>query len=80
MALSLDREDRSYLFRVKSSRDVDARYGWTSISFDSNTGALKELHAPVGRYNGDTITSWLAALHMAHVFGLPYRILSAGSV
>ncbi len=26
---------------------------------------------------GDTFSNWLGALHMAHVFGLPYRIFAS---
>jgi uncharacterized iron-regulated membrane protein len=29
---------------------------------------------PQGQYSGNTLTAWLMALHMANVFGLPYRI------
>jgi uncharacterized iron-regulated membrane protein len=30
---------------------------------------------PTGQYAGNTVTSWLFALHEANVFGLPYRII-----
>jgi uncharacterized iron-regulated membrane protein len=44
------------------------------VLFDAYDGELVTLSMPTGRRSGDTVTSWLAALHMARVFGLPYRI------
>ena len=32
------------------------------------------LDLPTGEHSGNTVTYWLRALHMADVFGLPYRI------
>jgi uncharacterized iron-regulated membrane protein len=29
---------------------------------------------PTGQRTGNTITSWMSALQMANVFGMPYRI------
>src|SRR5208283_389698 len=45
-----------------------------SINFDADTGALRSLNLPTGQHSGNTISAWLYALHMADVFGLPYRI------
>jgi uncharacterized iron-regulated membrane protein len=44
------------------------------VVIDANSGQQKMLLLPSGQYNGNTITSWLMALHMANVFGLPYRL------
>jgi uncharacterized iron-regulated membrane protein len=66
-----------YGYEVRSSRDVYERSpkgGSTTISFDGDTGELARLNTPTGQSSGSTITSWLRALHMARVFGLPYRI------
>ncbi len=63
-----------YEYRVRSSRDMSDRNGSTSIFFDAFSGELRELRLPTGQHAGNTITTWLAALHMARVFGLPYRI------
>jgi len=35
---------------------------------------LISLELPVGEHSGNTVSAWLYALHMADVFGLPYRI------
>lgn len=61
-------------YRVRSSRDIGERTATTSVLFDAYTGELVTLSLPSGLRNGDTVTNWLAALHMARVFGLPYRI------
>ena len=41
---------------------------------DTDDGSLKLVLLPTGQFSGNTITSWLIALHDANVFGLPYRI------
>ena len=67
-----------YLYEVRGSHDIFERSpkgGGTSVTFDGDTGALIELSQPTGEHLGNTIESWLYALHMARVFGLPYRIL-----
>lgn len=61
-------------YRVRSSRDIGERTATTSVLFDAYTGELVTLSLPSGLHSGDTVTNWLAALHMARVFGLPYRI------
>jgi len=68
----------AYLYEVRGSRDVFERSpkgGGTAVVFDGDTGALRELSQPTGERSGNTIESWLYALHMARVFGMPYRIL-----
>lgn len=67
----------AYLYEVRGSRDVFTRApkgGGTSVMFDGNTGELRELSEPTGEHTGNTIESWLYALHMARVFGRPYQI------
>lgn len=74
VALRLDRERGIYSYIVRSSRDIQDKQGVTRIFFDANSGELKLLLLPSGQYAGNTVTNWLYALHMANVFGLPYRI------
>jgi uncharacterized iron-regulated membrane protein len=59
---------------VRSSRDIQDKRGRTRVFFDANDGSLKLVLLPTGQFSGNTITSWLIALHDANVFGLPYRI------
>ncbi|OAI04222.1 PepSY-associated TM helix domain-containing protein [Methylomonas methanica] len=63
-----------YVYTVRSSLDVEDKHGSTRLVIDAATGAQKLLLLPTGQYAGNTVTSWLAALHMADVFGMPYRI------
>lgn len=63
-----------YEYRVRSSRDIGDKAGSTSILFDSRSGELKTLSLPTGHRSGTTLTTWLVELHMANLFGLPYRI------
>ena len=45
-----------------------------SLWFDATSGALKGFDLMTGEKSGDTIYLWLISLHMATVWGLPYRI------
>jgi len=74
VALWLDREKGVYHYTVRSSRDIQDKRGSTQVILDANNGELKLTLLPTGQYSGNTITTWLAALHMANVFGLPWRI------
>jgi len=74
IAIWLNREQGVYVYNVRSSRDIQDKQGNTRIFFDANTGEQRLQLLPSGQYNGNTITNWLTALHMANVFGMPYRI------
>lgn len=74
LALYNLRDKGLYEYRVRSSRDIGDKAGSTSILFDSRSGELKTLSLPTGHRSGTTLTTWLVELHMANLFGLPYRI------
>ncbi|MGD7034883.1 PepSY-associated TM helix domain-containing protein [Methylotuvimicrobium buryatense] len=63
-----------YVYCVRSSTDIQDHAGQTRVVIDASTGEQKMLLLASGQYNGNTVTSWLMALHMANIFGLPYRI------
>jgi uncharacterized iron-regulated membrane protein len=63
-----------YEYRVQSSRDIASRLVSTSIAFDAYTGEFIMLNLPTGWKSGNTVTTWLRALHTANVFGMPYKI------
>jgi uncharacterized iron-regulated membrane protein len=63
-----------HLLRVRSSLDFQSKRGVTDLYFDSATGNVRLLLLPQGQYRGNTVTNWLDALHMANVFGTPYRV------
>jgi uncharacterized iron-regulated membrane protein len=76
VALKLDREQGTYTWQVRSNREIDdhSRRFSTQVIFDANTGELKLVLLPSGQYTGNTISNWLYALHMANVFGMPYKV------
>ena len=63
-----------YQYRIKSSRDVNEKYGNTRVTFDANSGQLITLSLPSGEDAGETFTSWIVTLHMAKIWGLPMQI------
>lgn len=63
-----------YEYRVRSSRDIASRIASTSIVFDAYTGEFIMVNLPTGWKSGNTLTTWLRALHTANVFGTPYKI------
>ena len=76
VGLRLYREFGVYQYQVESDREIDdrPRRYTTQVWFDADTGALRLALLPRGQYAGNTISNWLYALHMANVFGLPYRM------
>ncbi len=74
LALYILRNRGLYEYRVRSSRDIGDRFGWTSVFFDAYTGELRLVSLPTGQRAGNTLTTWLAELHRANLFGVPYRI------
>lgn len=74
--LMLDRRRGVYAYLVHSSADLRGHVGNTAILIDANSGERRGMYLPTRGAWGDTFSNWLGALHMAHVFGLPYRILA----
>ena len=67
----------AYAYEVRGSRDLFERApkgGSTVVTFDGDTGRLLRLSQPTGGRAGNTVESWLYALHMARVFGRPYQV------
>ncbi|MGH8613910.1 MAG: PepSY-associated TM helix domain-containing protein [Gammaproteobacteria bacterium] len=73
-ALYHEADQQRYFYRVRSSAEVDEIRGRTWLEFDDQSGRLLQVSLPTGQHSGMTVTSWLYALHMAPVFGMPYRI------
>jgi uncharacterized iron-regulated membrane protein len=77
LTLSYFAEIGAYVYEVRGSHDLFDRApkgGSTFVMFDGDTGALRTVSEPTGEHAGNTIESWLYALHMARVFGLGYQI------
>ena len=63
-----------YSYQVRSSRDVRAHKGLTSVFFDASNGRQLATWLPTGAASGDTIRSWISALHMASMWGWPFKL------
>jgi uncharacterized iron-regulated membrane protein len=74
LSFSFDPFSGTYTYSVRSSLDVNEVRGGVTIVFDGDDGALRHLELPTSERSGNTVSAWLAALHLANVFGLPYRI------
>jgi len=70
----INRAKGFYVYAVKSTADIQDHGDQTRVVIDANSGAVKQVLLPTGQYNGNTITSWLLALHTANIWGLPYKI------
>ena len=70
----INRAKGFYVYDVKSSADIQDHGGNTRVVIDAASGAIKQVLLPTGQYSGNTITSWLLALHTANVWGMPYKI------
>lgn len=73
-SLSYDPAKGLYSYVVKSDYDIMDGVGLTIVWIDGNSGALVNHFLPTGQKIGDTITVWLQTLHMARIWGLPYKI------
>ncbi|MGK5028691.1 PepSY-associated TM helix domain-containing protein [Janthinobacterium sp. MDT1-19] len=73
-ALAYERELGVYSYLVRSSRDVRAHKGLTTVFFDAASGRQLATWLPTGAASGDTIRSWISALHMASMWGWPFKL------
>ena len=68
----------AWRYQVRSSRDIRDRWGSTQVIFDADTGELQHVWLPTGAASGDTIRTWLTSLHMAALWGMPFRLFMTG--
>lgn len=73
--LDYDAERGVYSYSVESTLDLSQRLAGTNVFFDGDTGVGRGFEAATGQNLGDTISSWLIALHFGslRVGGLAYR-------
>jgi uncharacterized iron-regulated membrane protein len=65
-----------YTYITTTDRDVRERYGGnTRLFFDGDSGEFKGLYLPTGEAAGDTVTTWITALHMAALWGWPLKLV-----
>jgi len=65
--------ENAYYYDARTSRDI-SDLNATALVLDGDTGGFRSLRLTTGEHSGNTISTWLYALHTADVFGLPYRI------
>ena len=70
----INRAKGFYVYAVHSSADVQTHGGNTRVVIDASSGDVKQVLLPTGQYAGNTVTSWLLALHTANIWGMPYKI------
>jgi uncharacterized iron-regulated membrane protein len=63
-----------FRYQVLSDLDIGDKYGGTNVFFDSSTGRQVGAYVPTGEAAGDTVTNWLAVLHIAAIWGIPFKI------
>jgi uncharacterized iron-regulated membrane protein len=64
----------AYVYYFTTDRDFTSRGGRSLVVFDGDSGELRKLMLPQGANGANTFTEWMIALHMARVWGLPYRM------
>jgi uncharacterized iron-regulated membrane protein len=72
--LRYDPRSATFRYMVKSSADIRDRIGSTSVVFDANSGHPYFFWWPTGAASGDTIRTWLTSLHLAALWGVPFKI------
>jgi uncharacterized iron-regulated membrane protein len=72
--LYYDPRTGTYRYTVRSSLDIADRWGTTQLAFSASDGRLISTFRPTGAASGDTVTTWITTLHMAGVWGLPFRL------
>ncbi|WP_157270704.1 PepSY-associated TM helix domain-containing protein [Azohydromonas aeria] len=72
--VSYDPKQGYLRYVVRTDRDISDHRGQSALFVDARTGKLSGTVLPTGEAAGDTVTSWITTLHMAHVWGLPFRI------
>jgi uncharacterized iron-regulated membrane protein len=63
-----------YAYIFSSSADIRREGGRSLAIFDSDSGKLVKLVVPQGQNGANSFTEWITALHVASVWGLPWRI------
>ena len=62
---------------MHTDRDLNAEIASTWLVLDGSTGKYLGINLPTGQNFGNTLNGWLFALHMALIWGLPYKIFLA---
>jgi len=75
--INFDGHHGVFRYQVLSSLDINSRYPSTTVWFRDDTGALVGFDAPTGQAVGNTVSTWLYALHFGAVGGRAYQAFVA---
>ncbi|RVU03381.1 hypothetical protein EOE18_16305 [Novosphingobium umbonatum] len=64
----------TYLYGFTSSADISKHGEGSFVAFDSDTGRLRAVQFPTGQTGANTFTTWIEAIHTAHVGGMLWRM------
>src|SRR5581483_3089565 len=82
-ALDYRRDIGAYFYLAHTSRDLkdggrrtetDSPATAATVAIDARDGRFLGIQIPTGQRAGNTFSSWIIALHIAAVFGLPWKI------
>jgi len=74
-SLRYSASNHTFQYRFHSSLDVDESLSRSVLYISAHDGELLQVFWPTSQHSATTVTQWLYALHMAEVFGWPYRLL-----
>lgn len=72
--LGYDEGSGTYLLYARTGLDAVHEGGRTTLTLDAVSGRPLHWDDPIGATGADRVETWFEMLHMAAVFGLPYRI------
>jgi len=64
----------TYLYGFTTSADIGHHGAGSFVAFDSDSGGLRAVQFPTGQHGANTFTTWVEAIHTAHVGGLAWRV------
>ncbi len=73
-ALTYQADKGVFFYVVRSDRDLMDEGAGTYMLFDGKTGKFASISLPTGQNAGSTLHSWIFSLHMAQIWGLPFKI------
>jgi len=73
-ALQYNAEKGVFFYIVRSDRDLIGAGGGTWLLLDGTTGKFAGINIPTGQNAGTSLNSWIFALHMVMIWGMPFKI------
>ena len=73
-ALQYNAEKGVFFYIVHSDRDLIDEGGSIWLLLDGATGKFAGINIPTGQNAGTTLDNWIFALHMAMIWGLPFKV------